>query len=386
MTLTERRQHILTGAIALVLVVALVSVGIRAAFGEFAGGYELVGSFDAAGQGLLPGSDVKVRGVNIGEVKGIELDRGRARVTLRIRDGERVPVDATATIRPKTLFGEKFVDIDPGPAEETGPYLEDGDELAHTLGGFELERVLTELYPVLEAVDPADLTTVLHELADGGRGLGERINRTIVNSEALGEVFADNADLTSEFLTDLAALSDQLAASAEDLVAIAEAGNAALPTLVEGEDDVVALLQQAGRLSNDVADLLLANPGFVEAVFVDGSRTLQVLTDGKDQLVPTVVGIRQYLQTLASAIRIDVGDGTLMAAIKLVLGSELCTLVECPGAGENEPLVPITLPPLQAPDLGLDLPSPTTALADPLGAVLDTTKGLLDSLGGLLAP
>lgn len=384
MTLTERRRHILTGAIAVVLVAALATLGIKGAFGAFRGGYELVGSFDAAGQGLLPGSDVKVRGVNIGEVRSIDLEDGRARVTLRIRDGERIPVDATATIRPKTLFGEKFVDIDPGPAEETGPYLDDGDELTRTLGGFELERVLTDLYPILEAVDPADLTTVLAELADGGRGLGERINRTIVNGEALGEVFADNADLTSRFLTDLAHLSDQLATSAEDLVAVAEAGNVALPTLVSGEDDLIALLQQAGRLSNDVADLLIANPGFVEAVFVDGSRTLQVLTDGRDQLVPTVVGIRQYLETLASAIRIDAGDGTLMAAIKLVLGGELCGVVECPGAGEQDPLLPIPLPPLQAPDLGLDLPTPGPSLDDPLGAVLDTTKSLLDSIGGLL--
>src|SRR3546814_14826875 len=74
------------------------------------GGYELSGRFDAAGQGLLPGSDVKVRGVNIGEVDGIRLVDGAAEVTLRIHDGEQVPVDATAIIRPKTLFGEKFID------------------------------------------------------------------------------------------------------------------------------------------------------------------------------------------------------------------------------------------------------------------------------------
>lgn len=389
MTLTERRQHILTGAIAVLLLVALATVGIKGAFGAFRGGYQVTGTFSAAGQGLLPGSDVKVRGVNIGEVDRIELVDGRARLTLRIDGGERLPVDSRATIRPKTLFGEKFVDIDPGPAEEAGPFLGDGDEIAETLGGFELEAVLAELHPILEAVDPAELTTVLGELADAGRGLGERINRSIVNSEQLGTLFADNADLTTEVLTDLADLSEQLAASAEDLVGVAEAGNVALPTVVGGEAEIIDLLQQAGRLSNDVADLLEANPGFVEAVFEDGSRTLQVLTDQRDQLVPTIVSIRQYLETLGSVIRIDNGDGTLMAAVKVIFGGELCTIVGCPGAGENDPLLPITIPPLAAPDLGLELPPlPDLGLGtggqDAVASVVDTTTSLLGTIGGLL--
>jgi len=381
MDLSQRRQHILTGAISLLVAVALITIGIKGAFGAFAGGYELVGSFDAAGQGLLEGSDVKVRGVNIGEVKGIRLVDGRAEVTLRIDDGEQIPVDATATIRPKTLFGEKFIDIDPGANEGTGPYLDDGDEIADTLGGFELEAVLTDLYPVLEAVDPEDLTTVLTELAEGGRGLGQQINRSIVNGEELSAMFAENADLTTEFLTDLAALSDQLAGSAEDLVGIAEAGNVALPTLVEGEAELIDLLQQAGRLSNDVADLLEANPGFVEASFVDGSRTLQVLTDQRDQVVPLVVGLRQYVQSLASIIRIDVGDGSLMAAVKGILGGELCTLVGCPGAGETDPALPIELPPIPTIDLPLDLDG---ALQDPIDAIDGTTGGVVDIIGGVL--
>lgn len=361
--MSERHRHILTGAIAVVLALALMTVGIKGAFGAFRGGYELVGRFDAAGQGLLPGSDVKVRGVNIGEVKGIHLRDGEAEISLRIDDGEDVPVDAVATVRPKTLFGEKYIDIDPGPHEQDGPFLGDGDELTNTLGGFELEAVLTDLYPILKAVDPQELTTVLGELADGGRGLGETINRSIVNGEELARTFADDAELTAEFLTDLAALSDQLATSAGDVVATADAANVALPTLVGGEDRIVELLQQSGRLSNDVADLLERHPDFVEASFVDGSRTLQVLFDQQGQLVPLVIGLRQYVQTLASTIRIDAGDGTLLAAVKAVLGGELCGVLGCPGAGTADGPVDVPLPTLPAlPDLG----------------------GLVPDLGGLL--
>jgi phospholipid/cholesterol/gamma-HCH transport system substrate-binding protein len=372
LAVTLRRQHVLTGAIALVLLASSITIGVKGAFGAFDGGYELTGSFDAAGQGLLPGSDVKVRGVNIGEVRSIRLVDGAALVTLRIKDGERVPEEASAVIRPKTLFGEKFVDVDPGPAEESGPFLADGDEIANTLGGFELETVLSDIYPILKAIDPAELTTVLGELADGGRGLGETINRSIVNGEELSALFADNADLTREFLGDFAALSDQLAASADDLVAVADAGNVALPTINAHEDDVVALLQQAGRLSNDVADVLENNRPFVEASLGDGSRGLQLLFDRREQVVPLVIGLRQYLQTLSIAIRIDLGDGTLMAAVKGVLGGDLCTAIPCPGTGTASAPPPVAPPP-SLPGIP-QLPGIPELPLGPLGGGTDTTS------------
>jgi phospholipid/cholesterol/gamma-HCH transport system substrate-binding protein len=334
-SLTPRRQHMLTGAIALVVVISAITVGVKGAFGAFDGGYELSGSFDAAGQGLLAGSDVKVHGVRIGEVKRIELIEGAAEVTLRIEDGEEVPEGATATIRPKTLFGEKFVDIDPGTAERGARLLEDGDRIAKTEGGFELERVLADTFPLLQAIDPDELMTVITSLAEGGDGLGDEINRTIENSDELSQVFAENAGNTEQFLEDLALLSDELVDQADTILEIADAGNAALPTLNENEDDLVTLLQQASRLSNDVADLLEANQPFVRASLVEGSRTLQLLYDQRTQVIPLVHGLRQYIETLTSVIRIPVGDGTLMGAVKGLLGGDACQVpeVECVGTG-----------------------------------------------------
>jgi phospholipid/cholesterol/gamma-HCH transport system substrate-binding protein len=337
--LTQRRQNVLTGAIALLLLISAITVGVKASFGAFDGGYRIVGTFDSAGQGLLPGSDVKINGVKIGSVRRIDLVDRKARIVLTINDGEQVPVASVARIRAKTLFGEKFIDLDVSKADEAkGPFLAAGDELKQTEGGFELEAVLNDLYPVLKAIDPDELFTVVHTLAEGADGLGENVNRTLVNGAVLAQDFAKNSDLTAQFLEDLAKLSDELGGRADDVIDLAKAGNVALPTLNAGEDDVVDLLRQTGRLSADVADLLEAHQPFVDALIGGGDQTIQVLYDHRESVIPTVVGLRLYLQTLTEAIRIDVGDGTLMAAVKGVLGGDLCGLVPCqggPGPGAN---------------------------------------------------
>ena len=355
---TERNRNMISGAIGIVILLALVSIGIKASFGAFDGGYKIQGSFAAAGQGLISGSDVKVRGVNIGEVSSIELVENRALVTMRIDDGRDIPVDASAVIRPKTLFGEKFVDVIPGDAELTGPYLADEDVdlescpsdlpcITETLGGFELERVLADTYPILQAIDPAELAVVLDELANAGDGLGGTINRSIVNAATLNELAASNDAEFRQFTSDLALLAEELDVLAPELLRGARDLNVALPSLNARADQLDEALVQLGRLSGDLADLLENNVEFTENALTNGSKSLQILFDKRGKLQPLLIGLEQYTSTLAEAIRIEAEDGTLMAAVKaLVSVQETLGTSEASAVGEpaGPPVVDTTVP------------------------------------------
>src|SRR3546814_18134858 len=88
---------------------------------------------------------VKLRGGNVGEVSGVGLrDDGRARVKLFIDGDVRVPADALASIEPLSIFGPKFVRIDPGEHEGAGPFLEDGGEITRTQTPRELPDIRSE--------------------------------------------------------------------------------------------------------------------------------------------------------------------------------------------------------------------------------------------------
>jgi len=363
---TERNRRILSGAIGLLILFALVTVGIKGAFGAFEDGYELRGTFAAAGQGLNEGSSVAIRGVNVGEVEDIQLVDNEARIRLRIEEGVRIPQTAQAVIRPKTLFGEKYVDIDLGEDEAAGPFLGDGGELTDTLGGFELERVLADAYPVLEVIDPAELAVILDELATAGRGLGPNIDRQIGNAAVLADLQASNDAEFRQFTSDLALLSEEFASLAPDVIAGAEDLNVALPTLNGGSDRLNAALRSTSRLAGDLADLLEANEELTTEALTNGSRQLQVIFDRRAQVQPLLRGVARYTRTIAEAIRFEVGDGTLMAAVKAIVSpSGLLEGHESPPPQDGgSPTQPID-------DILDGLPVP----ADPLAPVEDLLGG-----------
>jgi phospholipid/cholesterol/gamma-HCH transport system substrate-binding protein len=339
----------MTGLVALTLFASLTVFGVYLGAGKLSPKYHLHAKFTAAGQGLQNGSDVKIHGINVGQVTTVHLVSGEAQVNMALHDGEKVPVNASATIRPKTLFGEKFVDIDPGPTEASGPFLKNNGFIKQTTGGFELEQVLTDAYPILKAVRPEDITTLLDTLAQSGQGLGPEINRQIIAFQQISDVnVAHDAD-TREFLDDLAKLSDSLANSAPNLVAGAQDLNVALPDLNSQAGNLTTVLDQLTRLSSDAADILEANKGFLNKSATEGGKTLDLLYNNRNQLPAVITGLRQFFQVLGEAagtLPDPSSPGTTLATIKFIVGGgSLC------GGGHDA-----AHPPLPCQALGLTVP------------------------------
>ncbi len=350
----------MTGLIAITLFAALTVFGVYLGAGKLSPKYHLHARFTAAGQGLQNGSDVKIHGINIGSVTTVHLVNGEAQVNMALHDGQKVPTNATATIRPKTLFGEKFVDIDPGPNEATGPFLKNNGFIKQTTGGFELEQVLSDAYPILQAIKPEDITTLLDTLAQAGQGEGPAINRQIIAFQQIADInVAHDAD-TREFLDDLAKLSDSLANSAPNLVAGAQDLNVALPDLNAQAPNLTSLLDQLTRLSSDTADILEANRGFLNKSATEGGKTIQLLYDNRNQLPPVIHSLQQFFQSLGEAagtLPDPSSPGTTLATIKFIVGGgSLC-------GGGHDP----QHPPLPCQALGLNVP-PISGISGPAPA------------------
>src|SRR5688500_3407514 len=73
-------------------------------------------AFDDVSAGLRDGSDVRVRGVRVGQVHGTSYEDGEARAELQLPSGFSIYRDATARVSSRSSLGQRYVDIDPGTA------------------------------------------------------------------------------------------------------------------------------------------------------------------------------------------------------------------------------------------------------------------------------
>jgi virulence factor Mce-like protein len=138
---------------------------------------------DRVGTQLDPKADVKVRGLIVGSVTSISTDGEGATVAMSIdpRVIGQIPADVTARLLPKTLFGQKFVSLVP-PAVPTPRRLAAGTVIGEdrSQSAQELEQVLDDLLPLLQAVRPQDLATTLGSLSQALQGRGTTLGQTLV--------------------------------------------------------------------------------------------------------------------------------------------------------------------------------------------------------------
>ncbi len=135
---------------------------------------------DTAGLNLPARADVKVRGEIIGQVTEAESSPDGAVLTLGIQPDKigAIPENVTASILPKTLFGEKYVNL-VIPDEPSSTALKSGDTIQKTQLPVEVEKILNDLYPLLRAVQPAEINYTLNALATALEGRGDAIGNNL---------------------------------------------------------------------------------------------------------------------------------------------------------------------------------------------------------------
>jgi phospholipid/cholesterol/gamma-HCH transport system substrate-binding protein len=130
-------------------------------------------------------ADVKLRGIIVGEVRGVSTDGDEATVKLALKPDQvdEISSAVSARILPKTLFGEKYVALEP-PAEPAGDHIEAGATIERTQVAIEVEKVLNDLYPLLRAVQPAEINQTLNAIATALEGRGELIGENFETVDA----------------------------------------------------------------------------------------------------------------------------------------------------------------------------------------------------------
>lgn len=104
------------------------------------------------GSRIAPGSPVVIAGVRVGDIVGVSLEGGLARVDLRLRDDIKVPQTSMATRRADKLFGDSYIEIIPD-SDPQAPVLRSGQRILHSLEGSSSDAILRGIDRALPKAD-----------------------------------------------------------------------------------------------------------------------------------------------------------------------------------------------------------------------------------------
>jgi len=247
---------------------------------NFGGTYEVRAEVPRSSN-LVAGASVRMSGIQVGQVTGVERDGRNARVTLEIDDEHGpIPTDSRIGVRLRTLVGENYLTVYPGQSDEELP---DGGNL-----------------PVSQAEDYVDVDEILSVLKGGTRARARQFIR------AAGEGVSDRGPGLNELLEH----TTELTTEGSGLVDVLARDRKQVARLLDNFGAVTRTIGQRGQALQDMARGLRATFSAVAgrdealrdtlrqmpATLTQVSRTSDVVRSTTGTLAPT-------LTNLAGAVR-----------------------------------------------------------------------------------
>ncbi|GAA3445909.1 MCE family protein [Planomonospora venezuelensis] len=246
-------------------------------------------------QSLVTGHSVQVSDVRIGSVTGIRLEGYRARVTMSIEDGHRVPEGTTAVIAKTSILGENYVELDlpEGRDMTTGPFLADGSTIVKTSVEPDIEQVTERAGPLIDALGAQDVNAILDAAATGIGGKGEDLNRLLRQTTEVTAAYAESRRDLARTIDGLAKLGDDLAAGSAELDRLPGSVNDATARLNHGRKHVKKTLRELTALAREVN----------ATVYPKHAARLRSLLLRLDGISTSMVRGKEDLKTLISRVQ-----------------------------------------------------------------------------------
>jgi phospholipid/cholesterol/gamma-HCH transport system substrate-binding protein len=295
--------------------------------------------------GIYPGSDVRVLGIRIGEVKRITPEGGRVRVELEYEEGRKLPADAQAAIINSSVVSDRYVQL--LPVYRKGPVLRDGDVIpeSRTAVPVELDRIFDSLHTTSEALGPkgankdGSLSRLLGVSADNLEGQGENLNQTVEDlsqavttlSDGRGDLFGTVRNL-QVFTAALAADDRRVRSFNGSLTKVAE-------QLAGEREDLAAALKHLGAALGDVSEFVKKNKKSLTSNVRGLSKVTKVLVTQRAALEELLEVAPTGLSNLQNAYNASAGtlDTRNNPEEPQDPASLLCSLLKTTGdeGGEN---------------------------------------------------
>ncbi|MDZ7886701.1 MAG: MlaD family protein [Mycobacterium sp.] len=267
----------------------------------------------AAG-GLYRFANVTYRGIEVGKVTEMNVDREGAIATLSLNTTPRIPADVQVQVRSVSAVGEQYVDLRPLTAE--GPFLRDGSVIDRpdTLIPQQVAPMMKRLDALVGSIPKENLNLLLDESLLAFDGAGPQL-RSLLDSSAriTGDLDGAGAEI-GRLIDDAVPLVDGQLESADALRSWSQGLAGVTGELVANDSEFRRIAAIAPQTTRDVTQLLeqvkptlpvlLANLSTVGQIGVTYRPALEQML----VLLPPLVAYYQASAPGQNATGIPIGD------------------------------------------------------------------------------
>lgn len=224
---------------------------------------------DAAG--LQAGAQVAIAGVPVGTVSSLEIDHDVAVVHLAIDRSAGIRTDAVAQVRSRSVLGEKYVEV--SPMRRDTPLASDGDVLPAGGEQTEIDEMVSALGPLVEAIDPEALATVMTALTSALEEDPDRLGRMLANADT---ILSNGAIASQELpslvsggrttLTRVRGTLDRIDARADEAGTLIRRADGVVADVEASTGDLPALVDEIELTVEEAHTLVTALNGYTDDV------------------------------------------------------------------------------------------------------------------------
>jgi phospholipid/cholesterol/gamma-HCH transport system substrate-binding protein len=305
MTPFYKRHPKVTGAIGLVLLVALV-------FGAFhiedlpliGGGTGYAAAFRDA-SGLTPGNEVRVAGVKVGKVTAVTLRRdGNAmyvRVEFRVDDDSvRLGTATGATIRIKTVLGQKYLGLAPaGPGK-----LAKGAQipLTRTASPFDVMQAVNGLADTLQQIDTGQLAQAFTVLSQTFADTPASVRSSVAGLAQVSQSIASRDGELRDLLSHARGVSGVLAERDTEFQKLVADGSQLLTEVIARRDAIHNLLVSSSQLATQISGLVADNRNQLGPALAQLRGVVANLQQNRDNLSATVQNMAPFINAFTNVL------------------------------------------------------------------------------------
>jgi phospholipid/cholesterol/gamma-HCH transport system substrate-binding protein len=264
---------------------------------------------DSTGNEMHLGASVMVRGVQVGEVRSITANGQGATLVLALQPSQLgyIPANVTAEMLPTTLFGERYVDLIT-PRSPSAARLTAGDVIGQdrSADAIEVQQVLNNLLPMLQSLQPEQLSVSLTAIAQGLSGHGAELGQSLVRLDSYLRRTNPNLAALDADIRGLASLARVYNGAAPDLLQALDDFTVTSHTIATQSANLSALYTTLTTASDDLRSFLAANSSNMIHLAVNSVGTLQILARYAPEFPCTLRDLVQF----EPAINKVLGAGT----------------------------------------------------------------------------